>query len=77
MGIRRADEMEMSINLRATRLAWSCSAVALLVYCICELAMTGKLPTVPFMILIGQLLVFFVVKIVLSKVLAKGTDNEE
>lgn len=75
-----ADELEMSINLRATRAAYVFSVLALLCYCITYYVAKGDFPFIPFAIMCVQVIVFFAVKLMLTKHLTdvrNGDVNED
>jgi len=59
--------MEMGINLRATRAAYVFSVLALLCYCVAYYTIESDLPLIPFIIMCVQLIVFFAVKLVLTR----------
>ena len=63
----KADEMELAINLSATRFAYGFILVALAIYVIYEFVSTGTLPWIPFVILTGAQLIFFGMKLYLAK----------
>lgn len=70
----------MKINLIATRAAYVFSVVALLCYCVTYYIVKSDFPFIPFGIMCVQLIVFFAVKLVLTKHLAdvpNGYVNED
>lgn len=73
----KADEMEMTINFKAMRVAFVFSIIALLAYCIYEAVVSKNLPTVPFVILTVQSAVFFISKLFLTKEMSEGANDEE
>lgn len=73
----KADEMELAINLRAMRISHCFTTLALVIYCGIMLAKMGELPTAPFLILCGSNLLFFGIKLALTKRLTKDADDEE
>jgi len=73
----KADEMELAINLRAMRVSHCFTTLALVIYCGVVLAEQGDLPTIPFLILCVSNLLFFNVKLWLTRRLAKDADDEE
>lgn len=42
--VKKADEMEMAINLKATRYAYGFLEIAIMCYCIVEKILTGVFP---------------------------------
>ncbi len=60
----KADEMEMYVNFRAMRLAWSFTILALAAYIIYYIIKTSVIPTVPVLILSLQTIIFFVFRLI-------------
>ncbi len=73
----RADEMEVSINYRAMRIAFVFSSIALLAYCMYAYLTLKKIPTIPFVIVCLQGSLFFASKVFITNKMTKETDNEE
>lgn len=73
----KADEMEMMINFKSTRMAFIFSNLALLGYCIYGVITMEKILTIPFTILCGSCSLFFISKLYLSKKMTKGNFDEE
>lgn len=73
----KADEMEMTINFKSTRIAFIFSILALLIYCIYGLVAMEELPTIPFIILCISCSLFLTSKLYLFKMMTKGTSYEE
>ncbi len=73
----KADEMEMSINYRAMRIAYAFTIIALLAYCIYEYATSKLVPSIPFAIVCGQVALFFISKVFITSKMAKESDDEE
>ncbi len=73
----KADEMEMAINFKSIRVAYIFSIVTLLGYCIYSFAIQKELPFVPFIVLSGQLFLFYFSKIYLTRKMARGNKDEE
>lgn len=71
----KADEMEMSINMRATRLAWMFSELALALACIASVVREGKLSSVPFVILCVSIVIFCLSKLIMTKQMAVGGND--
>ena len=73
----KADEMETAINSRAARLAYWTLTGSLLVWCAAELLQTRKLPAWPFGIACAGVLVFLGAKLILTRRMTGGQDDEE
>lgn len=76
----RADEMEMAINFKAMRLSWLFVGIALTVWCIVKFARDHDFPTIPFIILMTQNIIFFSAKLWIANRMAsvdKVDQNDE
>ncbi len=73
-GIRKADEMEMSISLRAMRLAWVYSGIFLLAWIWMDWARQGTFNSMAMVLLASQLVVYWSAQLVLKRRL--GRDEE-
>lgn len=75
----KADEMEMSINFYAARASFVFSGISLLGYCIGYYVQNNNLPFIPFLLLCGQSIVFYSVKLAMTKRLAnnQGDDRKD
>ncbi len=73
----KADEMEMSINFRAMRIAYVFSVLALIAFCGYEIIRFGKLPFIPFLILAIQGVLFFTTKLILTRKMSYTGDSDE
>lgn len=75
----KADEMEMAINVKAMRCGWIFLIASLTIWFIIEFITNGDIPTVPFVLECVSSLIFFSVKLYLTKRLThpEGDDNEE
>ena len=60
---RKADEMEMAINLNAARYAFGFLEIAMMIYCIAERIITGKFPMPIFIFGILGMLIFWGIKL--------------
>ena len=56
--IKKADEMEMEINMKAARFAFGFLEIAIMGYCIAEKITTGEFPTPIFIFGILGMLIF-------------------
>jgi len=72
----KADEMEMSINFYAARASYAFSGISLLCYCIGYYVRNGNLPFIPFLILCGQSIIFYSVKLAMTKHLTNNQEND-
>lgn len=70
-GLRKMDEMEMSINLKAVRLAWAYSALFLLVWILYDWFTAGSYNGIAFILMISQLIIYWSVQLVLKWKLGK------
>ncbi len=72
----KADEMEMSINFRAMRIAYTFIQLCLAFYCVYKLAVCGELPEVAVIWFAGVAL-FFIAKLIYTRKMTRTNDNEE
>ena len=61
--IKKADEMEMEINMKAARFAFGFLEIAIMGYCIAEKITTGEFPTPIFIFGILGMLIFNGIKL--------------
>jgi hypothetical protein len=73
----KADEMEMTINFKSIRIAYVFSILALFGYCIYILITENELPLIPFIIFCGELCLFYLTKLCLTKKITRGSRDEE
>ncbi len=73
----KADEMEMAVNFLSIRVAYIFSIVTLFAYCVYAFLIRHELPAIPFIIFSGQLFLFYLSKIYLTKKMTKGNRDEE
>jgi len=73
-GFRRQDEMEMEITLKALRWAYIYSISALSIWAFYELIMAEV--GWPFIILISQNLVYIITRLIYTKRMSGGEDEE-
>ncbi|MBQ6517710.1 MAG: hypothetical protein IJI14_03265 [Anaerolineaceae bacterium] len=75
---RKADEMEMSINLNAARYAFCFLEIAMMIYCIAERIINGKFPMPVFIFGILGMLIFWGIKLYETERMTDiAEDNEE
>lgn len=72
-----ADEMEMSINFKAVRVSWIYSLLFLIVWNMVSVIKTGDIELIPFILLVSEALIMFVVKSILTKKMSGDSDNDE
>ena len=70
-GLRKMDEMEMSINLKAVRLAWAYSSAFLLVWVSYDWIKNGNFNGLAFILLMSQLAMYWAVQLFLKWKLGK------
>ncbi len=70
-GFRKSDEMEMSISLKAVRLAWAYSSLFLLAWVGYDWVKMGRFNELAFILMVSQLAVFWTVQIFLKWKLGK------
>lgn len=80
--IRKADEMEMSINFKAVRCAWIFLEMGLLIFSVVYLIISGGISlvsSVPFVMAMLSSFVFWIVKLYYTKRMTKAetSDDEE
>jgi len=75
--VKKADEMEMSINFKAMRLSWALTGACLAIWVIVEMALHGELPFIPFILLCLQSIVFFSAKLILTRTMVGAKRDEE
>lgn len=73
----KADEMEMSINFKAVRASWIYSLIFLIVWNMVSVIKTGDIELIPFILLVTEALVMFVVKSILTKKMNGDSDDDE
>lgn len=73
----KADEMEMSINFKAVRASWIYSLLFLIVWNIFSVIKTGDIELIPFILMVSETLIMFVVKSILTKKMSDDSDNDE
>ena len=74
--MKKADEMEMAINLKAARNAWVFLVVAIMIYSLVETITTGELPLV---FLFGAIsgVIFWLTKLMETNRLTKQSEEDE
>lgn len=75
--MKKADEMEMSINYRAMRCGFVFVETAIMVYCIIMFVTTGELPLIPFIFDCAGSAVFLWMKVYFTHQMTKDNDDDE
>jgi hypothetical protein len=75
--IKKADEMEMAINLKAARYAFGFLESAIMIYCIVERIITGEFPLPIFIFGICGMLIFWGIKLYETKRMADVVEEDE
>ncbi len=71
----KADEMEISINYKATRNAFAFCVFSLFIYCAYDFITTGSYDTITFLILVLSGVVFWTTKLILTNIMTKSGDE--
>ena len=75
--IKKADEMEMAINLKASRYAFGFLEVAIMIYCIVQRVNTGEFPSTIFLFGIFGMLIFWGIKLHVTRRMAEVVEEDE
>ena len=75
--VRKADEMEIAINLKAARYAFGFLEIAIMLYCIVERIITGEFPSTIFIFGILGILIFNGIKLFETKRMVDATEDDE
>ena len=75
--IKKADEMEMEINMKAARFAFGFLEIAIMGYCIAEKITTGEFPTPIFIFGILGMLIFNGIKLYETRRTTEMVDEDE
>jgi hypothetical protein len=70
-GLRKMDEMEMSINLQAIRLAWVYSLLFLLIWIGYDWIKAGLFDGIAFILMTSQIIIYWTVQLFLKWKLGK------
>lgn len=73
---KRADEMELSINFKAMRLAWVFENIALAVWMIVSYIKENGNAFIPFIIIAAQNVIFFGSKLYMTRKASEGRNEE-
>lgn len=75
--LKKADEMEMAINMKATRFAFGFLEIAIMSYCIATKVITGEFPTLLFIFGILGMLIFNGIKLYETGRMTETVDEDE
>ena len=75
--LKKADEMEMAINLKAARCAYAFLETAIMVYCIIEFVTTGAFSNILFLFGCLGSVIFWGVKLVETQRLSQPEEPDE
>ena len=75
--LKKADEMEMAINMKASRFAFGFLEIAIMGYCIAEKVTTGEFPTTIFIFGILGMLIFNGIKLYETRRMTEMADEDE
>lgn len=75
--MKRADEMEMAINYKSIRLAYTFLEVGLLIFCFITLATSKELLLVPFILAMASSAIFWFMKLYYTKRMTAGNEDEK
>jgi hypothetical protein len=72
----KADEMEMTVNFKAMRFSWTFVIVVLLGWVVYAYAKNGEFLFIPFGIICVQTIIFFVSKLMITRRMTGGGNEE-
>ena len=75
--VRKADEMEIAINLKAAKYAFGFLEIAIMLYCIMERIINGEFPSTVFIFGILGILIFNGIKLYETKRMVDATEDDE
>lgn len=75
--LKKADEMEMAINMKAARFAFGFLEIAIMDYCIATKVITGEFPTLLFIFGILGMLFFNGIKLYETGRMTETVDEDE
>ena len=75
--LKKADEMEMAINLKAARYAFGFLEIAIMCYCIVERIITGVFPSPVFILGILGMLIYNGIKIYETRRMTDVVEEDE
>ncbi len=75
--LRKADEMEMAINLKAARYAFGFLEAAIMIYCIVERVISKTFPSTIFIFGLLGMLIFNGIKLYETRRMADAAEEDE
>lgn len=72
-----ADELEMSINYKAVRASWAFSTIYLVIWNIVAVFKMGKIEILPFALMCLQDIILWLAKLILTRKMVSGCEDEE
>lgn len=75
--LKKDDEMEMAINMKAARFAFCFLEIAIMGYCIAEKIITGEFPTPLFIFGILGMVIFNGIKLYETRRMTEMVDEDE
>ena len=75
--MKKADEMEVSITLKAIRISWIYSMVFLLIWVLIVHIQTSELPYIPFALLSSDMIVMLLSTRIINRRMSGKKQNEE
>ncbi len=72
-----ADELEMSINYKAIRASWAFSTIYLVIWNIVAVFKTGKIEILAFVLMCLQDIILWLAKLILTRKMVSGCEDEE
>jgi len=76
MRLKKADEMEMSINFKSMRLSWVFVTIALIIWIAVDFIKSGELPLIPFTIISFQNIIFFGSKLYMTRKMSENSNEK-
>ncbi len=73
----KAGEMEIAINLKAMRCGWIFLILSLSAWCLVDAISTGEFLTVPFVLEGVSVILFFIVKLVMTNRMIKQENDDD
>ncbi len=75
--LRKADEMEMAINLKAARYAFGFLEIALMIYCIVQRIATGVFPSPVFIFGVLGMVIYYGIKLYETRRMTEVVEEDE
>ena len=75
--LKKADEMEMAINLKAARYAFGFLEIALMIYCIVQRIATGVFPSPVFIFGVLGMVIYYGIKLYETRRMTEVVEEDE